>query len=76
MARVCEICGKRAVAGNSIARRGMAKRKGGAGQKITGVTKRRFKPNFQKVTAIVNGAKKKILVCTKCLKAGKVVKAV
>ncbi len=76
MARVCEICGKKAVSGNNIARRGMAKKKGGAGQKITGVTKRRFKPNFQKVTAIVNGSKKRILVCTKCLKANKVVKAV
>ncbi len=76
MARVCEVCGKKAVAGNNIARRGMAKKKGGAGQKITGVTKRRFKPNFQKVTAIVNGSKKRILVCAKCLKANKVVKAI
>ncbi len=76
MARVCEICGKKAVSGNNIARRGMAKKKGGAGQKITGVTKRRFKPNFQKVTAIVNGSKKRILVCAKCLKANKVVKAI
>ena len=76
MARVCEICGKKAVSGNNIARRGMAKKKGGAGQKITGVTKRRFKPNFQKVTAIVNGSKKRILVCAKCLKANKVVKGI
>ena len=76
MARECEICGKKAIAGNSIARRGMAKKKGGAGQKITGVTKRRFKPNFQKVRVNLKGNIKKILVCTKCLKANKVIKAI
>jgi len=53
----------------------MAKKKGGAGQKITGLTKRRFLPNLQAVKAIVNGKAKRIRVCTKCLKAGKVKKA-
>ena len=76
MARECEICGKKAIAGNNIARRGMAKKKGGAGQKITGITKRRFKPNFQKVRVNINGQIKKILVCAKCIKANKVVKAI
>ena len=72
MSRVCAICGKRPVAGRSIKRRGMAKKKGGAGRKITGISKRVFAPNLQKVKTIVNGAIKKIWVCTKCLKAGKV----
>lgn len=76
MSRVCQICGKKPVAGRSIARRGMAKKKGGAGQKITGVTARRFLPNLKRVRAIVEGRTKRIRVCTKCLKAGKVRKAI
>jgi large subunit ribosomal protein L28 len=39
-------------------------------------TKRRFDPNLQKVRALVGGAPKRIYVCTRCLKAGKVIKAV
>jgi len=72
MSRVCAICNKGPVAGRTIARRGMAKKKGGAGQKITGITKRRFLPNLQRVRALINGKPKRIRVCTKCLKAGKV----
>jgi len=52
----------------------MAKKKGGVGQKITGVSKRFFLPNLQKVKAIVNGKIKRVYVCTRCLKAGKVQK--
>ncbi len=72
MARECAICGKKASAGKSIARRGMARKKGGAGQKITGITLRRFKPNLQKKSIVINGVKKRALVCAKCLKANKV----
>ena len=39
-------------------------------------TKRRFDPNLQKVRAIVDGAPERVYVCTRCLKAGKVSKAV
>jgi large subunit ribosomal protein L28 len=39
-------------------------------------TKRRFNPNLQKVRILVNGAPRREYVCTRCLKAGKVVKAV
>ncbi|MBN2097458.1 MAG: 50S ribosomal protein L28 [Candidatus Omnitrophica bacterium] len=74
MSRICAICGKKAQAGRSIKRRGMAKKKGGVGQKITGITKRFFFPNLQKVKTIIDGTAKRILVCTKCLKAGKVQK--
>ncbi len=75
MARECYICGKKPVAGRSISRRGMAKSKGGVGQRVTGVTKRRFLPNLQPVNALLDGKKKKIKVCAKCIKAGKVQKS-
>ena len=73
--QICQICGKKPLTGNSIARKGMAKKKGGVGKKITGITKRRFFPNLQKVKAIVNGGVKRIRVCTSCIQAGKVQKA-
>ena len=74
MSRVCAICGKKPRAGRTIKRRGMAKKKGGVGQKITGISKRTFSPNLQTVKAIVNKTVKRIKVCAKCLKAGKVQK--
>lgn len=74
--RRCEICGKGALTGNSIARRGMAKKKGGVGKKITGITRRRFYPNLQRVKArFSNGRVMRIRVCASCLQAGKVTKA-
>ena len=76
MSKFCDICGKGPVAGRTIKRRGLAKKKGGVGLKITGVTRRRFLPNLQTVRAIIDGAPKKLRVCVKCLKAGKVIKAV
>ena len=72
MSRVCAICGKGPSAGRSITRRGMAKKKGGVGRKITGISKRFFLPNLQKVKTNIKGAVKRIYVCTRCLKAGKV----
>ncbi len=76
MSKICELCGKRPVAGRTIVRRGLSKRKGGVGLKITGINPRRFLPNLKRVRAIVNGTHKRLLVCVKCLKAGKVTKAV
>ncbi|MCX6353288.1 MAG: 50S ribosomal protein L28 [Candidatus Aureabacteria bacterium] len=75
MSRICALCGKKPVAGRQIKRRGLAKKKGGVGRRITGVSKRRFMPNLQCVRAMIGGKPKKILVCTSCLKAGKIVKA-
>jgi len=75
MSRVCELCGKKTQVGNQIERRGLAKWKGGVGRKITGKTKRTFKPNLQTVRAKINGAAKRIKVCTRCISAGKVVKS-
>ncbi|MCQ9208100.1 MAG: 50S ribosomal protein L28 [Omnitrophica bacterium] len=74
MSRVCAICGKRPVAGRRIKRRGLAKKKGGVGRKITGISKRTFAPNLQRVKVTIKGTTKRIRVCSKCLKAGKVQK--
>ncbi len=76
MSKICLICGKKPVAGRTIKRRGLAKSKGGVGLKITGVNIRRFMPNLKTVRAIVDGTPKRIRVCVKCLKAGKVKKAI
>ena len=38
-------------------------------------TRRRFDPNLQKVRILEGGSKKRVLVCTRCLKANKVSKA-
>ena len=75
MAKTCEICGKGSIPGNKYKRRGMARIKGGAGSKIVGKTLRQFLPNLQRVKTLLNGTVKRIHVCTKCLKAGKVTKA-
>ena len=75
MSKVCQICGKKPAAGRTIKRRGLAKKKGGVGQRITGITKRRFLPNLRTVKAIVHGKTKRIRLCAKCLKAGKIKKA-
>lgn len=75
MPKVCEICGKGPTPGIKYKRRGMVKRKGGAGAKVVGKTLRRFLPNLQRIKVILNGTVKRIQVCTKCLKAGKVTKA-
>ena len=62
----CEICDKSVNYGNklSITRSHISKR-----------TTRTFKPNIRTVKAMVDGQPKKINVCTKCLRSGKVTKA-
>jgi large subunit ribosomal protein L28 len=62
MAKRCEICGKGPAVGRNISH-------------AHNVTPRRFDPNLQTVRAQVNGATKRIRVCTRCLRSGKVVKA-
>jgi large subunit ribosomal protein L28 len=39
-------------------------------------TKRRFNPNLQRIRVLVNGTAKRAYVCTRCLKAGKIQKAI
>jgi large subunit ribosomal protein L28 len=62
MAKVCHSCGKGPAFGNSRSHSMVA-------------TRRRFDPNLQKVRIIEAGARLRVYVCTRCLKAGKVTKA-
>ena len=57
-----------------ISRRGLPKKKGGVGLKVTGMTKRSFKPNLQKVRAVVDGETVRVKVCTSCLRSGRITK--
>lgn len=63
MASVCEVCGKRPHFGMSVSHSHKRNR-------------RRWNPNIQRVRAIVAGAPRRLNVCTGCLKAGKITKAV
>jgi large subunit ribosomal protein L28 len=56
--------------------RGKAKYLGGVGTKITGISKRKFKPNIQTVRAVIDGQVKRIKVSAKAIKMGLVVKPV
>lgn len=77
MARVCEFCGKASQVGNSVAHRGKAKYLGGVGTKVTGVTRRQFKPNLQRVRVTTpEGSNKTVRVCTQCLRSGAITKRV
>jgi len=62
--------------GNSVTHRGKAKHLGGVGTKITGITRRQFKPNLQRIRVTENSSTKRIWVCTQCIRSGAVVKAV
>ena len=76
MSRKCEICGKGPSAGNSIVRKGSPKYKGGIGLHTTGITKRRFLPNLRTVRVTDGkGNTKRMRICARCLKSGKVTKA-
>jgi len=63
MAQVCDVCGKGPQFGNNISH-------------AHNVTKRRWNVNLQAVKALVNGAPKRIRVCTSCIKGGKIQKAI
>ena len=77
MARVCEICGKGPQMGNSVSKRGKAKYLGGVGTKITGISRRQFRPNLQRIRITTqNGSNKRIRVCTQCIRSGAVTKAI
>lgn len=75
MAKRCSLCGKGPMAGRTYTRKGKAKKEGGVGRHIARKNIRRFMPNLQSARALVNGLAKKILVCTRCLKAGRVMRA-
>lgn len=62
MARVCEICGKAPSIGRNVSH-------------ANNKTPRRWLPNLQRVRAVVDGATRRMRVCTQCLKSNRVVKA-
>ncbi len=62
MAKRCEICGKGPIVGNNVSH-------------AHNLTKRRWLPNLQKVRAKVDGRTVRMLVCTECIRSGRVVKA-
>ena len=74
MSRVCHFTGRRTRAGRKYSHRGRAKYLGGVGIRTTGKTKRKFKPNIQKVRAVVNGQPVRLRVSAKAIKMGLVVK--
>ena len=74
MGRACERCGKRTRVGRQYTRRGLAKRDGGVGRKVTGRTKRTFKPNLQQIRTIVGNSVVRLRICTQCLRVGKFLK--
>jgi len=62
MSRICEVCGKRPVAGNSVSHSNRH-------------TRRVRAPNLQRVHAVVSGRRSWIRACTRCIKSGRVTKA-
>jgi large subunit ribosomal protein L28 len=79
MPNVCHFTGKKTSFGKRRAWRGQKITKGGFGLKATGITRRTFKPNLQKVNAIVekaDGTKiaKRVKVSTQAIRSGLVVK--
>jgi large subunit ribosomal protein L28 len=77
MAYECQVCGKKPVLGNQVTHRGKAKYLGGVGTKVTGISRRAFKPNLQNVrVTTANGTHKSIRVCTQCIRSGAIVKIV
>lgn len=62
MSYVCHVCGKGPVVGHRVSN-------------ANNRTKRRFMPNLQRVRILEDGKRRRVRVCTRCLKAGKVRKA-
>jgi large subunit ribosomal protein L28 len=61
MAKTCELCGKSTASGSQISH-------------AHNVTKRTFEPNLRRVRAWVDGGVRRLRVCTRCLRSGKVQK--
>lgn len=61
MARICFVCGKGPAVGNNVSH-------------ANNKTRRRWLPNLQDVRAKMNGSVRRIRVCTRCLRSGKVEK--
>lgn len=76
MSKVCAITGKRPTRGGRIIRKGLTKKSGGIGTSLVKVTKRKFRPNLQRVRVkLPSGEVKRMWVSVKALKSGKIQKA-
>jgi large subunit ribosomal protein L28 len=74
MSRYCPFTEKKTIFGNSITRRGRAKYLGGVGKKTTGISRRKFKPNMQRVRAVIDGRVCRIWVSAKAIRMGVIAK--
>jgi large subunit ribosomal protein L28 len=72
MTMQCSLCGKKPALGNQKARRGKAKYLGGVGRKITGISRRAFKPNLQRIQVDLDGKVQTMRICVQCIRTGKV----
>jgi large subunit ribosomal protein L28 len=70
MGQQCAVCGKRPVLGNQYSKRGKAKYLGGVGRKITGISRRTFRPNLQSIQCQVGGNVERLRVCVQCIRSG------
>lgn len=70
MGQGCDFCDKTISFGNKISRRGKAKYLGGVGKKVTGITRRKFRPNLQRIRVVINGAVVRRYACTACIRSG------
>jgi large subunit ribosomal protein L28 len=74
MSRKCPFTQKQTRAGRKRSRRGKAKYLGGVGVKTTSTTRRTFKPNIQRVRAVVNGRVVRVKASTKAIRNGYILK--
>jgi len=74
MPRVCEFTGRKTSSGRTYTHRGKAKYLGGVGTKITGKTKRKFRPNIHTMTAVVDGSIRRVKASAKAVRMGLIVK--
>ncbi len=72
MGMQCAVCGKKPVGGYQYTHRGKAKYLGGIGRKVTGSSRRVFRPNLQRIQVEVDGETKRQRVCVACIRSGKV----
>jgi len=71
MGRQCAVSGKKTSFGNQITTRGKAKYLGGVGTKITGISRRAFRPNLQRIHVwLPNGTTTTVRVATSVIRAG------
>ena len=76
MPQKCDVCEKVPVRGNQLAQRGKAKYLGGNGRKTTGISRRAFRPNLQRIRIQEGERVVTRRICTQCIRSGKIVKAI